>query len=236
MSLIEKAYFTLEELQERWTMPHRDIAYLAENGLLRLSVRLFGVELERGVYEKGDNGEWFSLPEERLRFSGFQDLQERDVYRLFRQDTIEVDYFHMPGNAYCNPIEPSCPVLVRRDDLLVRREERDRVEAQHELVRHVPAAPSLQQTNDYREVRVGALLFNLGPVQAGVVRQLHEATRAANAWREGKSILGAAGSASTRMADVFKSQPQWRRLIESDGRGRYRLRLAQRARTAEHAK
>jgi hypothetical protein len=44
----------------------------------------------------------------------------------------------------------------------------------------------------------------------------------------GKLILGEAGSSSTRMSDVFKSQPHWRRLIDSDGRGRYRLRVPQR--------
>ena len=59
MSLIDKAYFTLEELEERWRLPHRDLVYLAENGLLRLSVRLFGVGMEFGVYEEGADGEWF---------------------------------------------------------------------------------------------------------------------------------------------------------------------------------
>ena len=37
MSLIDKAYFTLEEIEERWQLPHRDVVYLAENGLLKLS-------------------------------------------------------------------------------------------------------------------------------------------------------------------------------------------------------
>ena len=81
MSLIDKAYFTLEELEERWQLPHRDLVYLAENGLLRLSVRLFGVEIECGMYEEGADGEWFTVPQERRRFTGFQDLQERDVFR-----------------------------------------------------------------------------------------------------------------------------------------------------------
>ena len=45
-------------------------------------------------------------------------------------------------------------VSVCREELLVRREERDRVEAKHDLVRKGPAAPpSVQQSNDYREVR-----------------------------------------------------------------------------------
>ena len=228
MSLIDKAYFTLEKLEERWNLPHRDVAYLAENGLLRLSVRLFGVEMEFGVYEESADGEWFTVPFERRRFTGFQDLQERDAFRVFRQGEVDVAHFHAADKAYSYLIEPTRTVSVRRDDLLVRREERDRVEAQHGLVRKGAVAPSLQQANDYREVRTAGFLFNLGPVQARVVKRLHEAATSANPWCEGKFILGEAGSSSTRMADVFKSQPHWRRLIDSDGRGRYRLRVPQR--------
>lgn len=229
MSLIAKAYFSLEELEERWQLPHRDLVYLAENGLLRLSVRLFGAQLEFGMYEEGTNGEWFTVPQDRRRFTGFQDLQERDVFQVFRQGQIEVTHFHAPDNEYCYLIDPTPNVLVGREDLLVRREERDRVEAKHSLVRKSPgSSQSLQQANDYREVRAGGLLFNLGPVQARVVKRLHEAATSSNAWCEGKLVLSEAGSASTRMADVFKSQPQWRRLIDSDGRGRYRLRVLQR--------
>jgi hypothetical protein len=228
MSLIEKAYFTLEELEERWQLPHRDLLYLAENGLLRLSVRLFGVVIESGMYDQGADGQWSSVALERRRFTGFQDLQERDVFRLFRQGQVDVIQFHAPENEYCHLIEPTRTIAVRRDDLLVRREERDRVESQHGLVGKGSVAPPLQQANDFREVRTAGLLFNLGPVQARVVKRLHEAATSSNPWCEGKLILGEAGSSSTRMADVFKSKPHWRRLIDSDGRGRYRLRVPQR--------
>jgi hypothetical protein len=229
MSLIDKAYFTLEELEERWQLPHRDLVYLAENGLLRLSVRLFGVEIECGMYEEGADGEWFSVALDRRRFTGFQDLQERDVFRLFRQGRFDVVQFHAPEHEYCHLIPPTESVCVCREELLVRREERDRVEAKHDLVQKGSAAPpSVQQSNDYREVRTGGLSLNLGPVQARVVKRLHEAATSSNPWCEGKLILGEAGSSSTRMADVFKSQPHWRRLIDSDGRGRYRLRVSQR--------
>ncbi len=229
MSLVDKSYFVLEELEERWQLPHRDLAYLAENGLLRLSVRLFGVQLEIGTYEEGTDGKRFTVAQERIRFTGFQDLQERDVFRIFRQGEAEVTYFHAPEDAYCRLIEPTRSVWVGRQDLLVRREERDRVEAQHRLVHKSSIAPAfLHQSNDFREVRIGGLAFNLGPVQARVVQRLHEAASTPAPWCEGKLILGEAGSASTRMADVFKSQPHWRRLIDSDGRGRYQLRLPQR--------
>lgn len=37
---IEKRYFSIEEIMERWRMPERDLGYLAENDELRLSVRV----------------------------------------------------------------------------------------------------------------------------------------------------------------------------------------------------
>jgi len=40
MVSIEKDYFALDELEERWEVPQRDLVYLAENGLLKVSVRL----------------------------------------------------------------------------------------------------------------------------------------------------------------------------------------------------
>lgn len=228
MSLIDKAYFTLEEIEERWQLPHRDLAYLGENGLLRLSVRVFGVHMESGFFEESADGEWFRVAQDRCRFTGLQDLIERDVFRLFREGQAEVGCFHAPEREYRDLLEPTETVWIRPLDLLVRCEERDRVESQHLIVRKGSSPPSLRQSNDYRQVHSAGLLFNLGPVQARVVKLLHEAATSSNPWREGKSILGEAGSASTRMADVFKSQPHWRRLIDSDGRGRYRLRATQR--------
>lgn len=228
MSLIDKAYFTLEEIGERWQLPHRDLAYLGENGLLRLSVRVFGVHMESGFFEESADGEWFRVAQDRCRFTGLQDLIERDVFRLFREGQVEVGCFHAPEREYRDLLEPTETVWIRPLDLLVRREERDRVESQHLIVRKGSSPPSLRQSNDYRQVHSAGLLFNLGPVQARVVKLLHEAATSSNPWREGKLILGEAGSASTRMADVFKSQPHWRRLIDSDGRGRYRLRATQR--------
>ena len=157
MSLIDKAYFTLEELEERWQLPHRDLAYLAENGLLRLSVRLFGVQMEFGVYEEGADGEWFTVPKNAAASPGSRTCRSAMCSGVFRQGQVDVVHFHAPEKEYCYLIEPTRTVSVCRDDLLVRREERDRVESQHALVRKGSVAPSLQQANDYREVRTAGL-------------------------------------------------------------------------------
>ena len=112
-------------------------------------------------------------------------------------------------------------------DLLLRREERDRFEAETGFVSAETGAKlrAFCASPNYTEVRCGGYHFRFGPIQSQVVRALHEAARRGEPWQVGKSLLSAAGSKSLKMADVFKSKRQWRSLIESDGRGKYRLKL-----------
>jgi len=81
------------------------LAYLGENGLLRLSVRVFGVHIEFGLFKEGADGEWFRVAQERCRFTGLQDLMERDVFRLFREGQVEVGSFHAPNKEYRDLLE-----------------------------------------------------------------------------------------------------------------------------------
>jgi hypothetical protein len=227
MSLIDKAYFTLEEIEERWQLPHRDVVYLAENGLLRLSVRLFNMRLEWGEFDDLGNGDWNRIPTDQRWFSGLQDLREHDAFRLFRDGEVAVDQFAAPHPTYCHLLEPTDSLLIRATDVVVQRQERDRVERQHGLAGATrPAVTSVfRHVNDYGEVRVAGRVFNLGHVQSRVVKQLHRAAITGDPWCSGKALLAGAGSSSTRVADLFKSQRDWRQLIESDRRGNYRLRL-----------
>ena len=81
------------------------------------------------------------------------------------------------------------------------------------------------QRNDFSEVTLGDRTYTLGPIQAQVVRILYDAATTASPWRHGKLVLAEAGSSCTRMADLFKTQPEWRKLIQSDRRGKYRLNI-----------
>jgi hypothetical protein len=226
MSLIEKAYFTLDEIEDRWQLPRRDVVYLAENGLLRLSVRLYDVRLERGYYEEMAEGDCARVPTDQAPFTGLQDLQEHDAFLLFRDGQAQVSHFAAPAPEYRCLLGPAESIAIREPDVVVRREERDSVETSHGLLRSgVAKGAGFRQLNDYAEVHCSGLAFHLGPVQARVVKRLHEAAVAGVPWCTGKTVLGDAGSACTRMADVFKSQRHWRRLIESDRRGHYRLQL-----------
>lgn len=210
-------------------MSHRDVVYLAENGLLRLSIRVFHVHIEKGSIEGLDNGQWLTLPTTLGVFTGFLDLHECDVFHLFRDGQVTVDNFAAPQDHYCNLCDPSEPITVRQVDVVVLREERDRVEEKQGFGRDgLVRQPPFQQRDDYAEVQLGNLMFHLGPLQARIVKHLHKAAIAGTPWCVGKVVLAKAGSLSTRMSDVFKSQPQWRSLVESDRKGRYRLLLPSR--------
>ena len=223
--LSEKAYYALAEIQTRFGLSRHDLAYLVENGLLKASVRLWDVLIEEGSFERDADGRSFRLPTDHRRFSGLLDLRAKDAYRLFRDQVAVVDAFDAAEGEYVLLLRPEDGVEVRLDDLVVRREARDRFEREQR-----PAPPRLnghafKVLGDYKEVIIGGRSFHLGPCQAEVVRMLHEAAMTGEPWRYGKAVLAAAGSSSTRMADLFKSQRHWRELIASDGRGHYRLAI-----------
>jgi hypothetical protein len=89
-------------------LPHRDLVYLAENGLLRMSVRLFGVEIECGIYGEGADGEWFTVPQERRRFTGFQDLLELNCI-LFDDDHPDHTTINRLWGVLDEPESDRCP-------------------------------------------------------------------------------------------------------------------------------
>jgi hypothetical protein len=229
MRLLAKDYFTLGELVDEWCLPEADILYLAENGQLRLAVRVFGLVVENGDIEVTDDGHWFRIPHEQPRYSGLLDLTERDAHTVLKAGSAVIGHFHVDNPGYCVVVDPSDAMLVSRHDLLVRRNQKDQVEALIQgraVTSHAIEAPKtggLVHSEDYREVKLGALSFRLGAIQSDIVRRLHQAAKDGHPWRSGKLLLTEAGAASLRMSDLFKSKPSWRRLVLSDGRGMYRI-------------
>lgn len=226
---IDKAYYTLAEVRAHWPLPDPDIVYLAENGKLSLSVRVFGIPLEIGSIEETPEGEWFPVPHTQARFNGVLDLHPAHAFHVFRDGSAAVTNFLAADGDYAS-ILPDCEAVeVRLGDLLVRKEERKRVEEEFGLAANVEGSMMFAVSEDYRKVWLGDELLQFGPIQAEVIRVLHRAHLAGDPWQNGKAVLSTAGSKSLRIADVFKSNPDWRRLIESNQRGFYRLTAALRA-------
>jgi len=226
MGGIEKEYYSLEEIEGHWRMQRRDLIYLAENGLLKVSVRLYSVRIERGNYEEVHDGEWCRIPEEQVLFQGLQELQARDVYRLFHEGQVTVDQFDAPGEQYIHVLDPEDGIFIKRDELVVSREERDRASVKHGLAGVQRATePVFGQKNDFAEITLEGRDYTLGPIQAKVVRILYQAAATEFPWLHGQKVLAEAGSKCTRISDLFKTQPGWRKLIQSDKRGKYRLNI-----------
>jgi|688.fasta_scaffold487999_2 hypothetical protein len=229
VALIQKQYFRLDEVAHVLGLSGSDIIYLAENGHMRLSIRVFGLVVEVGDTEEIGPGDWQAWPHgEELR-AGLLDLWERDAHQALKAGTAEVRSFHAPSNRYCCLPSGSASVLVTREDLLVRGEERQRLES---LLQQQAPAPAFQNQQtilgfehspDYRMVRWGGEAFSLGRYQSHVVRLLHHAALAGQPWCRGVDILSEIECSTLRMSDLFKSKRGWRTLIESNSRGMYRL-------------
>lgn len=148
---------------------------------------------------------------------------------LFRCAERNLSDFRLPKGDVVRIASGHEPPFVLLGDLLIRREERDRFEK----VRGFSGAglcsdrPGLSASPDFRHVCCNGTHFRLGVVQARVIKLLAEAAETGAPWQNGKKILTQARSRSLRMADVFRSQPKWRQLIESNGRGHYRLHTDQ---------
>lgn len=98
-------------------------------------------------------------------------------------------------------------------------------EAQVEAPPRAVDAAGFTQHADYRHVTLNGVEFSLTRTQATIVRLLHEAHLRGDPWRYGPRLLEEAGSRSLKLFQVFRRMAHWTELIESDGRGYYRLRL-----------
>lgn len=230
MPLPPKSYFSLEEAASRWGVSVRDVSCYALDGLLEVSVMVFGVVVEVGTIEEHSHGS-FRLSEGTELRAGPQPLMREDLWPILRNGQATIGRFKSASpDRYVDVVAPAEEIPVATIDLVVMRTELERFESRHGIaVREEAVAPveppaMPQFAPDYSEVVVVGNRLRLGRLQALVIRQLHVATLAETPWINGKQLLAGAGARTVRLRDLFKRQGLWRLLIESDGRGAYRLK------------
>jgi hypothetical protein len=222
---IEKSYLTLPEILERWSMSKADLVYLAENDQLRLSIRVFNLAVELGDYEETPEGERFSVPFERGPFNGLLDLHAHDVFQLFRHGEVKLSSFRSHKADYACLTGERELITVRQRDLFLRREERDRFEAETGFAGaaigsaswRVPCLGRLPG----RPLQRTALPAGCDP-GAGRARAAR-GCRARRALAEREGDPRRRGLAQPQDVRCLQVEEDWRLLIESDGRGAYRL-------------
>ena len=86
-------------------------------------------------------------------------------------------------------------------------------------IQHIP----FTYYNDFAKIVVDNNIYHFGNIQSKVIKQLYLASSTDSPWLFGKELLYNAGSSSIRISGLFRSKPKWRKIIESDKRGYYRL-------------
>ncbi len=233
-------YYSLKLLQTRWNAPWEEITHVVETGHLRACVHLPTRWMEYGHYEEGK-----FIVDETAICDGMAAIQPKDTRRIFARGENTVCVFQsIKRDAYllrlaAEPLQK--PLKFALEELVVLAKDCIAFEQEHQIAvctqngqtpmtratdANIPAANHHIFSNDYHNICIDGQRYQLGAKQAAVVRSLHDAMLAGRPWLFGKTLLKQAGSPCTRLRDIFRTQPAWKLLIKSDGRGYYCLNLS----------
>ena len=211
--------FELSELAERWGISDADIRFLVANDKMRLSVRILAQPARVYEQELTAEGEPCWVPVEEKVFTGLADLALPDAFRLVRDGEAQVADVFL-SNDRCVTLRNGDGLLLRKDDLLVRRE---RAEALDREVFGV--SEERADAFDFRMFVYAETEFAFTLPQARALEFMLAQTRAGAPDQHYLEILKAVGSASQRLSSLFSRKPLWRRLLRKahGRRGWYHL-------------
>ena len=132
MPLPQKRWFRIVDVAKRWDMPLSDIEDYALDEMLQLAVFVVDVPAETGSWETGGDGGDTRLLQDLPILNGPQPILRSSLLEIFREGQAEVRAFRTPQpNNYLHVRAGAPAVIVRRDDVIVTRDERDRFERDH---------------------------------------------------------------------------------------------------------
>jgi len=208
--IVLRAYYDLAWLAQTWNVRLADIAYLGENDLLRLSIRVFEEELR----ECGPEGAAEVAPSGTRIFNGLLGLRSSDVFAIFRDGDAMIDLLLDPRGRRVRLLAPK---FVLMGDLVVGETERQRFEQMN------PNLARRRSPECFKSFRWEGRSYSFTSLQARFLHRLHDAGLTAQPWLNGKSLLAEIGSALVKPGDLFRRNPHWRHIVDHDQRGNYRL-------------
>lgn len=236
LRLPERVFYTREELQNIWELSESDITQYLMHGSLIAHIWLPMMS----VYEVSEelDGARILLVRDLKHWEGYTPLYAHQCRTLFKTGKVYLREF-MCGDSNKKLILPDSvgSVRVTIQDLVIMNEERKRFETEHnflsvsncsvKIMGRVMGAPRPERYSyfeqGFRKVHHNGTDFRFDEMQAAVMQRLYDAAMEGDPWQNGKQLLEQAGSLSFTMQNIFKSNPHWRKLIESDKRGSYRL-------------
>lgn len=244
MPLPERQYFSLCNLASRWGVKKDDIKYYVEHGEPLACCWLDMREVMRYLPQK----ERCSITCEYMNYEGYVGLRPCDCRKIFRCGKYKiVNFIDLEQEGFEIALTPhSRDALIHLKEIVVSKAERSRFEKQHGLrvsrgsqkpcraqmigkIDHRGLPPIGAGKHDLyintrnQECYYKGDLIQFGPIQSNIIQQLAEAHSSAMPWLDGKRLLHNAGSQGMRMRDLFKTQPLWQEVVQSNKRGKYRI-------------
>jgi hypothetical protein len=125
-------YLTLADLCERWNVKLPQIAAVALESKLRLSVPVPGIYAEVGEYVEIGDDDWQRMPNDWRHIYGVYDLFSRDAWELIRNGSKLICNLRNGEDGYID-LEPQghqSDFSAVTGDILIRRDEVERFEAE----------------------------------------------------------------------------------------------------------
>ena len=209
MSRIQKNYFTLDELIGIWKLSEPDLQYSVENGLLTLSARIVGLNMEIGGYDQAPDGEAFYVTHERRKMDGLVNLCRKDTFTLFHRGHVSPRVFCLPDETFAKLIRPEDKIRLKRSDLLVHQEERRQFEKNTLNIEPVIHKKCI----DFRCFDFQDELLEFTEMQSRALNFMFECAKTGVPEQHFQEILDAASTASSKLGHLFSSRPDWTRVL-----------------------
>jgi len=201
MGMIQRAYYTLEEAVAHWGLSETELRYVVENGLLTLSLRIYG-SVDQGDGRPG-------AAKRRRDFEGVVDLHRRDAIELLAQQERALRAFRLPEGGEVTLADGEPAWTARRQALIVRAEEQDRFDAALDS----EARPRPDEYHRFLCFRFLERDYRFTEMQARALHHLFLAALAGEPDQRVGDILTAAGSTSLKLSYLFSSRQGWRTLV-----------------------
>ena len=224
---LEKDHYKIRELTDHWEITSQDVEYLILTKEMPIYVFLSNAVLEIGKYNITPQGRILHHPKDVFEYTGLKQLRPEDVDMVLRNELHEVHDF-MPDTKchYTRLTNFKAAMKIRLHDLIIKTLDCRELNIANDLQYMSKArkcGKRFAHENNFRMVKLGDDIFHFGDVQAAVIKALYEARNHDQPWIHVKQLLHGAGSSSMRMTDVFKTQKDWRKLIQGNGKGYYQL-------------
>lgn len=230
----ERLYYTFPELMDFYSISRAVLDNRVLNGALTAHTWIQPCCAEAIV--EVQSGNQILLTKTDKIWEGYGAIFPNDYRKILQRGHSPLREFKGQDSEMLRLKNGAPDIMVHLEDIVILARDRDGLdeyfgfspdatEATVEVLGRIAPVKRTAARADpsFRHVTFEDEEFLFGTVQAAVVKQLYDSAKAGDPWVNGKKILGNAGSEGNSLRNIFARKKNWRKLIESDSRGYYRL-------------